>query len=185
MTRPGVQPPLPTTPARHGRRPVPTGGDFVPARGQAPAHPVRSPAAAASPVMSMLRTLQAEGFDGEIAFITTPALRPKPATEPNWPPRCPGALHGYTRAPGGELDGRFGPEHLQVAMPIRRRLRVRAARTGRGGARTLPERLLGELCPGALRGARCSVGWPNQLPGQRHRRARRRTSPPGPGRGAV
>jgi len=70
-----------------------------------------------TPVMSMLRTLHAEGFDGEVAFIhyaPTPAdadYRDELAALP-YP-----VLHGYTRSPGGELTGHFDASHLQAAMP--------------------------------------------------------------------
>jgi ferredoxin-NADP reductase len=69
-----------------------------------------------TPVMSMLRTLHAECFDGEVALIhyaRTPddaCYRTELAAMPYR------ILHGYTRSPGGELTGRFGPQHLQLAV---------------------------------------------------------------------
>lgn len=71
-----------------------------------------------TPVMAMLRTLVAEGHRGEIAFVhyaRTPAeacYRDELAALPSVR-----VLHGYTRADGGDLAGRFGPEHLAAAMP--------------------------------------------------------------------
>lgn len=68
--------------------------------------------------MAMLRTLVAEGHRGEIAFVhyaRTPAeacYRDELAALPSVR-----VLHGYTRADGGDLAGRFGPEHLAAAMP--------------------------------------------------------------------
>lgn len=71
-----------------------------------------------TPVMAMLRTLVAQGHRGEIAFVhyaRTPAeacYRDELAALPSVR-----VLHGYTRADGGDLAGRFGPEHLAAAMP--------------------------------------------------------------------
>ncbi|TGD89982.1 ferredoxin reductase [Mycolicibacterium sp. CH28] len=70
-----------------------------------------------TPVMSMLRTLQAEGFDGEIAFVhysPTPTDADYRDELAAMPVRV---LHGYTRSPGGELTGYFDAEHLDAAMP--------------------------------------------------------------------
>lgn len=69
-----------------------------------------------TPVMSMLRTLHAENFDGDVAFIhyaRTPEEACYRAELAAMPYRV---LHGYTRSPGGELTGRFGPQHLRTAM---------------------------------------------------------------------
>ncbi|ARR80615.1 ferredoxin reductase [Mycobacterium intracellulare] len=71
-----------------------------------------------TPVMAMLRTLVAQGHRGEIAFVhyaRTPAeacYRDELAALSSVR-----VLHGYTRADGGDLAGRFGPEHLAAAMP--------------------------------------------------------------------
>ncbi|MFA1702547.1 ferredoxin reductase [Mycobacterium intracellulare] len=71
-----------------------------------------------TPVMAMLRTLVAQGHRGEIAFVhyaRTPAeacYRDELAALPSVR-----VLHGYTRADGGDLAGRFGAEHLAAAMP--------------------------------------------------------------------
>ncbi|HKH50690.1 MAG TPA: ferredoxin reductase, partial [Mycobacterium sp.] len=71
-----------------------------------------------TPVMSMLRTLRADGFEGEIAFVhyarsaeeacyaaelaTTTGVR---------------VLHGFTRDGEGDLAGHFDADHLTAAMP--------------------------------------------------------------------
>lgn len=71
-----------------------------------------------TPVMAMLRTLVAQDHPGEIAFVhyaRTPAeacYRDELAAMPSVR-----VLHGYTRTDGGDLTGRFGPEHLAAAMP--------------------------------------------------------------------
>ena len=72
-----------------------------------------------TPVMSMLRTMRAEGSDREIAFIHY-ARTPREACYRNELAAMPGVnvLHGYTRSPeAGELDGYFGADHLAAAMP--------------------------------------------------------------------
>jgi stearoyl-CoA 9-desaturase NADPH oxidoreductase len=71
-----------------------------------------------TPVMAMLRTLVDEGHDGEIAFVHYARNRAE-APYRDELAAMPGVrvLHGYTRSTGGELDGRFGPEHLASAMP--------------------------------------------------------------------
>jgi ferredoxin-NADP reductase len=72
-----------------------------------------------TPVMSMLRTLRAEGFTGEVAFIHY-ARAAEEACYRDELAAMQGVkvLHGYTRAvAGSDLDGRFGGEHLAVAMP--------------------------------------------------------------------
>ena len=77
-----------------------------------------------TPVMSMLRTLRTEGFDGDIAFIHY-ARGAEEACYRDELAAMPGVrvLHGYTRATdGADLDGHFG----------RRPPRRRDARTGRG-----------------------------------------------------
>jgi stearoyl-CoA 9-desaturase NADPH oxidoreductase len=66
----------------------------------------------------MLRTLVHQGHDGEIAFVHYARNR----AEAPYRDELAGmsgvrVLHGYTRSTGGDLDGRFGPEHLAAAMP--------------------------------------------------------------------
>ena len=72
-----------------------------------------------TPVLSMLRTLIAEGYTGEIAFVhyartaTEACYRVELAALPGVR-----VLHGYTRSDdAADLVGRFGPEHLATAMP--------------------------------------------------------------------
>jgi stearoyl-CoA 9-desaturase NADPH oxidoreductase len=71
-----------------------------------------------TPVMAMLRTLVADGHDGEIAFIHY-ARTPAEACYRDELAAMPGVrvLHGYTCSGAGELRGRFGPDHLIAAMP--------------------------------------------------------------------
>ena len=74
-----------------------------------------------TPVTAMLRTLIAEGHEGEIAFVhyaRTPAeacYRDELAAH-NDLPRVR-VLHGYTRSDAGNLAGRFDADHLAAAMP--------------------------------------------------------------------
>ena len=71
-----------------------------------------------TPVMSMLRTLVEENFDGEIAFLhyarsaDEACYRDELAVMPNVR-----VLHGYTRADDGDLHGHFDASHLAAAMP--------------------------------------------------------------------
>ena len=103
-----------------------------------------------TPVMSMLRTLRTEGFTGEIAFIHY-ARSAEEACYRDELDAMPGVrvLHGYTRSTEGSRSRR----PLRCRAPggrdaqTRCRVRVRSARFGRGGARALRERALGELCP--------------------------------------
>jgi ferredoxin-NADP reductase len=72
-----------------------------------------------TPVMSMLRTIRAEGFDRDVAFIHY-ARSAQEACYRDELAAMPGVrvLHGFTRsAAGSDLDGRFGPDHLAAAMP--------------------------------------------------------------------
>ncbi len=71
-----------------------------------------------TPVMSMLRTLLAEGFTGEIAFVHY-ARSAAEACYRDELDTLPGVkvLHGYTRDDrGADLDGYFAPHHLSAAM---------------------------------------------------------------------
>jgi stearoyl-CoA 9-desaturase NADPH oxidoreductase len=94
------------------------GGDFtLPAR-----RPRRilfvSGGSGITPVMAMLRTLVGQRYDGEIAFVHYARNRAE-APYHDELAAMPGVrvLHGYTRSAGGELHGRFGPDHLAAAMP--------------------------------------------------------------------
>ena len=72
-----------------------------------------------TPVMSMLRTIRAEGSDREVAFIHY-ARSAQEACYRDELAAMHGVriLQGYTRSTeGSDLDGRFGPEHLAAAMP--------------------------------------------------------------------
>jgi len=71
-----------------------------------------------TPVMSMLRTMRAEGSDREIGFIhyarsaEEACYRDELDAMPNV-----AVLHGYTRSGGADLNGHFGRDHLAAAMP--------------------------------------------------------------------
>lgn len=72
-----------------------------------------------TPVIAMLRTLAAEGYDGEAAFIHY-ARSAAEACYRDELTAMPGVrvLHGFTRTPeSGDLPGYFTSEHLQAAMP--------------------------------------------------------------------
>ncbi|HEX7321650.1 MAG TPA: ferredoxin reductase [Mycobacterium sp.] len=98
------------------------GGDFVLPASRPRRILLVSGGSGITPVMSMLRTLEAEGFNGEIAFVhyaRTPgeadyrdelaALNTQPGIR---------VLHGFTRSPeSGQLQGYFDAEHLAAAMP--------------------------------------------------------------------
>ncbi|QNJ94958.1 ferredoxin reductase [Mycolicibacterium fluoranthenivorans] len=71
-----------------------------------------------TPVLSMLRTLKAEGFTGDAAFIHY-ARSAEEACYRDELDTMPGVrvLHGYTRDDAGaDLDGYFAPHHLAAAM---------------------------------------------------------------------
>jgi ferredoxin-NADP reductase len=94
------------------------GGDFV-----LPAQRPRrillvSGGSGITPVMAMLRTLVDEDHPGEIAFVHYVRNRADACYRDELA-AMPGVrvLHGYTRSAGGDLEGRFGPEHLAAAMP--------------------------------------------------------------------
>jgi ferredoxin-NADP reductase len=71
-----------------------------------------------TPVMSMLRTLRADGFEGEIAFVHY-ARSPEEACYADELAAMTGVrvLHGYTRGGDGDLAGYFDADHLATAMP--------------------------------------------------------------------
>lgn len=71
-----------------------------------------------TPVMSMLRTLIAENGHSQIGFVHY-ARTPEEACYRDELARTSGlrVLHGYTRAPGGDLVGHFDEQHLRAAMP--------------------------------------------------------------------
>jgi ferredoxin-NADP reductase len=94
------------------------GGDFV-----MPAQRPRrilfvSGGSGITPVMAMLRTLVDEEHPGDIAFVHY-ARNAGEACYRDELAEMAGVrvLHGYTRSADGDLEGRFGPEHLAAAMP--------------------------------------------------------------------
>jgi ferredoxin-NADP reductase len=94
------------------------GGDFV-----LPAQRPRrilfvSGGSGITPVMAMLRTLVNEGHAGDIAFVHYARSRAEACYHDELA-AMPGVrvLHGYTRSAGGDLEGRFSPDHLAAAMP--------------------------------------------------------------------
>lgn len=101
------------------------GGDFVLPEPGSAGSPRRilfvSGGSGITPVMSMLRTLLAQGHlqlpGAEIAFVHY-ARSPKEAAYRDELAAMRGVrvLHGYTRSGEGELIGRFGAEHLAAAM---------------------------------------------------------------------
>jgi ferredoxin-NADP reductase len=76
-----------------------------------------------TPVLSMLRTLCDEGHDGEVAFIHYARTAAEACYREHLAQLAAGrdnvrVLHGFTRdTAGSDLTGRFGTEHLTVAMP--------------------------------------------------------------------
>ncbi|MGV9801684.1 flavin reductase family protein [Mycobacterium sp. NPDC003449] len=96
------------------------GGDFV----LPPVLPRRilfvSGGSGITPVMSMLRTLRAQAFTGELAFVHYARGADEACYRDELDAiRTAGVrvLHGYTRtADGADLDGRFGPAHLAAAF---------------------------------------------------------------------
>ncbi|GAA2403237.1 ferredoxin reductase [Mycolicibacterium llatzerense] len=71
-----------------------------------------------TPVLSMLRTLREENYDGEVAFIHY-ARNPEEAAYATELAATPGVkvLHSFTRSNRGDLSGHFGRDHLAAAMP--------------------------------------------------------------------
>ncbi|MBF6618653.1 MAG: ferredoxin reductase, partial [Patulibacter sp.] len=75
-----------------------------------------------TPVLAMLRTLTDEGYAGQVVFLHYARGRDDvlygddldaiAAAHPNVT-----VLRCFTRGDGGELEGRFGPEHLARALP--------------------------------------------------------------------
>lgn len=72
-----------------------------------------------TPVMSMLRTLNAEQYSGRVTFIHYARSREEACYHDELAamPRVQ-VLHGYTREPApGDLHGHFEAEHLRAALP--------------------------------------------------------------------
>lgn len=72
-----------------------------------------------TPVMSMLRTLIAERYDGRVTFIHYARSRDEACYHDELAEMSRvRVLHGYTRKPdGGDLQGYFDAEHLAAATP--------------------------------------------------------------------
>lgn len=71
-----------------------------------------------TPVMSMLRTLRAEGADREITFIHYARTRDEACYAAELSAMSGvRVLHGYTREGHGDLAGYFDADHLAAAMP--------------------------------------------------------------------
>jgi ferredoxin len=65
----------------------------------------------------MLRTLRAQAFTGEVALLHYARTADEACYRTELAAmREVRVLHGYTRGAGGELDGRFGPQHLAAAF---------------------------------------------------------------------
>ncbi|MGV0741509.1 ferredoxin reductase [Mycolicibacterium sp. XJ870] len=71
-----------------------------------------------TPVMSMLRTLRAQAFTGEIAFVHYARSAEEACYRDELDAmRGVRVLHGYTRsADAADVDGHFGPAHLAAAF---------------------------------------------------------------------
>lgn len=101
---------------------VPQGEDFVLPTVRPGRIVLISGGSGITPVLSMLRTLTDEGYVGDVAFLHyarsradvlyADDLEALAAAHPNVT-----LLRGFTRGDGGELDGRFGPDHLARALP--------------------------------------------------------------------
>ncbi|RUP34820.1 MAG: ferredoxin reductase [Mycolicibacterium sp.] len=94
------------------------GGDFVLPEQRPRRILLVSGGSGITPVLSMLRTLREENFDGEVAFVHY-ARNPEEAAYATELAATPGVkvLHSYTRSNRGDLSGHFGPDHLAAAMP--------------------------------------------------------------------
>lgn len=94
------------------------GGDFVMPEQRPRRILLVSGGSGITPVLSMLRTLREEDFDGEVAFIHY-ARNPEETAYATELAATPGVtvLHSYTRSDRGDLTGYFGPDHLAAAMP--------------------------------------------------------------------
>ena len=138
-----------------------------------------------TPLMSMLRTLKAEKFDGEIAFVHY-ARSAEEACYRDELAATPGVrvLHGYTRSDEkGDLRGHFDATHLAAAMAVTRRgVRVRAAVIGRRRTRALRQRSAPKASCRRCSSPTLGLGRPNHLQRQRHRPHRRRPAAARPSR---
>ncbi|WP_418005310.1 ferredoxin reductase [Mycobacterium sp. PDNC021] len=94
------------------------GGDFVMPEQRPRRILLISGGSGITPVLSMLRTLREENYDGEVAFVHY-ARNPEEAAYATELAATPGVkvLHSFTRSNRGDLSGHFGPDHLAAAMP--------------------------------------------------------------------
>ncbi|MGY4708275.1 ferredoxin reductase [Mycolicibacterium sp. CBM1] len=69
-----------------------------------------------TPVMSMLRTLTARGYDGEAVFVHYARSADEACYRGELAAMPVRVLHGFTRGPGGQLTGHFDAGHRQTAM---------------------------------------------------------------------
>lgn len=93
------------------------GGDFVMPEQRPRRILLISGGSGITPVLSMLRTLREENYDGEVAFVHY-ARNPEEAAYATELAATPGVkvLHSFTRSNRGDLSGHFGPDHLAAAM---------------------------------------------------------------------
>lgn len=71
-----------------------------------------------TPVMAILRTLHAAGFDGDVGLIHyVPEAADACYRDELAAMAGVRVLHGYTRTGTGDLTGHFAPEHLAAALP--------------------------------------------------------------------
>ncbi len=71
-----------------------------------------------TPVMSMVRTLNAEGFDGDVTVLRyVPSMAESCYRQELAEMRSVKTLHSYTRGTGGDLTGHLTAHHLATAMP--------------------------------------------------------------------
>lgn len=69
-----------------------------------------------TPVLSMLRTLAAEGFGGEMALLYYARTADDVCYRDELAALGVPARYGYTRCAGGDLEGRFADSHLAAVM---------------------------------------------------------------------
>ena len=95
------------------------GGEFVLPTRRPPRILFVSGGSGITPVMSMLRTLRAENFGGQVAFVHYARSREEACYRDELAAMTDvTVLHGYTRSANpGDLVGRFGPQHLAAALP--------------------------------------------------------------------
>ena len=126
-----------------------------------------------TPVMSMLRTLRTEGFDGDIAFIHY--ARAEEARYRDELAALPGVrvLHGYTRTTGRRRSAYFVPTiFCRGDAGTGRGVYVRTAGPGAGRPRALRQRQFRELRPADLHRSHRIIRRPNRFHRYRYRRHR-------------